>query len=75
MPLDAKSTPSQEISHNTSGYRGVSFIKAHGKWRAAISVDGKKKHIGYFSTAEEAHRAFLAASFNIRDAEFMKAVA
>ncbi|MEZ0081757.1 hypothetical protein ABIF72_004231 [Bradyrhizobium japonicum] len=30
--------------NNTSGYRGVSFIQSHGMWRAAISVNGKKKH-------------------------------
>lgn len=53
--------------NNTSGYRGVSFIQSHGMWRAAISVNGKKKHIGYFDTAEAAHVAFVAASAEVRD--------
>lgn len=53
--------------NNTSGYRGVSFIRAHGKWRAAISVGAKKKHLGYFETAEEAHAAFCDAVNGHRD--------
>jgi hypothetical protein len=42
---------------NTSGYRGVSFIRAHGKYRAAVQVNGRKQHIGYFSRAEDAQLA------------------
>lgn len=42
------------LPRNTSGHRGVSFIRAHGKFRAAVNVDGKKKHIGYFDTAKAA---------------------
>lgn len=39
---------------NTSGYKGVSWHKAHNKWRAVIQVNGKHKHLGLFATAEEA---------------------
>jgi len=46
---------------NTSGYRGVSFIKAHGKYRAAVQIDGRKQHIGYFRTAEAARAAASSA--------------
>jgi hypothetical protein len=53
--------------NNTSGYRGVSFIRSHGRWRAAISVNGKKKHLGYFESAELAHAAFVDASQVGRD--------
>jgi hypothetical protein len=52
--------------NNTSGYRGVSFIKSHGKFRAAIGIGGKKKHIGYFNTAAEAHLAVAEAIFKTR---------
>lgn len=34
--------------------RGVSWSKAKNKWRAAIYADNKQKHLGYFSTMEEA---------------------
>lgn len=43
-------------THCTSktGERGVSWSKAKNKWRAAVYVDNKQKHLGYFSTIEEA---------------------
>ena len=33
----------------SSQYRGVSWYKPHDKWRASIVVNGKAKHLGYFS--------------------------
>ncbi len=38
--------------NNTSGVMGVSWIKAEGKWRAYIQVNGVKKHLGYFNKKE-----------------------
>lgn len=32
------------------------------KWKAIISVDGKKVALGYFSTEQEAHNAYLEAA-------------
>ncbi|MDW2635890.1 HNH endonuclease [Citrobacter portucalensis] len=43
--------------NNKSGFRGVSFFKQTGKWRAATNIDKKKVHVGYFDTAEEAAAA------------------
>lgn len=40
--------------NNKTGYKNVSFLEKSGKYRARIVVDGKYKHLGYFSTAEEA---------------------
>ena len=40
--------------NNTSGYRGVSYIKIRGDYRAQIRVNLKKIHLGYFQTAVEA---------------------
>jgi hypothetical protein len=42
-----------------SGLIGASWHTQSQKWRAAIQIDGKKKHLGYFNTAEEAHLVFL----------------
>ena len=44
---------------NTTGYRGVH--KWHGKYRAKIVVNKKQIHLGTFSTAEEAAKAYEAA--------------
>lgn len=42
-------------SNNNSGYPGVSYFKITKKWRAAINIEkGKKKHLGYFDSFEEA---------------------
>lgn len=50
-------------SHNTSGFKGVSLHKRSGRFAAYYKKHGKKQHIGYFATAEEAHAAYsLAAS-------------
>jgi len=40
---------------------GVCFDKASGKFMAYIKVNGKQKHLGYFTTAEEAFFAYKAA--------------
>lgn len=45
---------------NKSGYKGV--IKDGRKWRASLTKDGKKIHIGAYSTAEEAARAYDEAA-------------
>jgi len=44
-----------------SGFRGVHFDRATGKWVAQIKIDGTKRHIGGFRTPEEAGRAYDAA--------------
>ena len=42
----------------TSDYRGVSWYKAHKKWRAHITHEGKPHHLGYFDDEDEAHQAY-----------------
>jgi transcription elongation factor Elf1 len=43
---------------NTSGYKGVSFKK--GKYEASISDNNKRIHLGRFTTAEDAAKAYNA---------------
>jgi hypothetical protein len=49
-------------TNNTSGYKGVHYDSARGKWKAEICVRGKGHHLGRFPTAEEAARAYDAAA-------------
>lgn len=49
-------------SNNTSGYPGVTFDKATGKWKAQITVRGKHHYLGLFDTAYEAHLAYEKAA-------------
>jgi hypothetical protein len=44
----------------SSGYLGVTQGRG-GRWRASIVVDGKKRSLGTFVTAEEAADAYLTA--------------
>lgn len=48
--------------NNRSGYKGVSWYTAYGKWQAMIKVHRKVKHLGYFATKEEAIAAYAAAA-------------
>ena len=45
----------------TSKYRGVFFNKRVGKFTARIKVDGKAKHLGFFSDEKLAGEAYLKA--------------
>jgi hypothetical protein len=47
---------------NTSNYKGVCFSKAAHKYQANITVNGKLKHLGLFTTAEQASEAYEAAA-------------
>lgn len=49
-------------STSKSGFKGVCFRKDIGKWMARIKVNGKQHHLGCFTTAEDAHAAYVAAS-------------
>jgi hypothetical protein len=43
-----------KLNTNKTGYRGVSFHKEKGKYRAVITCNGKYKHLGYFDAPEKA---------------------
>lgn len=48
-----------------SGLTGASFHKRIGKWQSYINVDKKRRYLGYFDTAEEAHAAHLDAKKSV----------
>lgn len=49
-------------SRNTSGYKGVFWRSDRCKWRACISVDGKRISLGSFDTLEEGHAVYVEAA-------------
>ncbi len=59
------------LKSNVSGYRGVYFHRGNGKWRARITVDGKKKSLGLFETVEAAASAYAEAA-RIHHGEFRR---
>lgn len=44
-------------SDNTTGATGVYFHKPSGRWRARITINGVKRHLGMFDTIEDAKAA------------------
>lgn len=57
IPLSAQGFNKRKSSKNTSGYEGVSFKKSTNKWVARITIEGIRKQIGSFDSAELAHKA------------------
>jgi hypothetical protein len=52
-------------SNSKSGVKGVSWHKSSGKWRAVIKYEGKHKHIGAFSSIEDAAIAYRNAEIKL----------
>lgn len=48
--------------NNQSGYKGVHYYAKNNSWRAQIMDHGKKRHIGYYATPEEAALSYNAES-------------
>lgn len=53
-------------SNNTTGFKGVSARNDCNKFTAQIRYKGKKFHLGFFDTAEEAARACDAKAEHLR---------
>lgn len=51
-------------STNASGYAGVSWKKSRCKWVAQANMDGKRKYLGLFQTAEDASDAYIEAKYS-----------
>lgn len=47
---------------NRTGYKGVSYHKKAGKFRAYIVINGKQIHLGLFDTAEQAAQKYAEAA-------------
>jgi hypothetical protein len=52
-------------ANNKLGIQGVYKVK--NRFRAVLTTHGKGKHLGYFSTAEEAHEAYVLAKRKLHE--------
>jgi hypothetical protein len=48
--------------NNVSGFKGVSLHKRTGRWVAQIGINMKRKHLGFFCSAEDAAKAYDTAA-------------
>jgi len=49
------------VAQFSSGYKGVTFHRQSGKWRAQIKINGKQIGLGYYTTEPESHQIYLKA--------------
>lgn len=61
----AQNTQNRSRPQGGNPYLGVYWYAQRNKWRALIILNGHAKHIGLFTTAEEARDAYLAAKKEI----------
>lgn len=47
--------------NNTSGFKGVSYCHRKGRWYAKIKRRGRQRWLGYHTTPEAAHAAYVDA--------------
>jgi len=52
---------SKDKKNGSSEYIGVCWHKPSKKWKAQITINGKKKHLGHFINEEEASKAYQKA--------------
>ena len=50
-----------ETRISSSQYKGVSWNKYRDKWRSQIEINGKQKHLGYFTSEEDAAEVYQKA--------------
>ena len=63
LATPAQNTRNQKLHPlNTSGHKGVSYIKRTGKWDARIKKDYVQYCLGVYSTKEEAYAAYCEAA-------------
>ena len=56
-----------QVNNASSGLLGVSYSKNKNKYASQIMLNKKQNHLGYFSTPEEAHDAYLKAKRQIHE--------
>jgi hypothetical protein len=58
--------------NNSSGFKGVTWNRAIGKWQAQITLNRRHRVLGHFTDPETAHAAYLAAAQELHG-EFARA--
>lgn len=63
LATDAQNKANSKLDRrNTAGLKGAVYRAKRRRWRAQIIIAGKARHLGYFSTPQGAHAAYMAAA-------------
>ena len=57
----AQNLQNRRAQSGTSRFRNVTWNKNHQRWHVALRLDGRNRHIGFFSDEEEANQAAIEA--------------
>ncbi len=55
----------EKKSESSSVFKGVLWSKKYGKWESKINASGKRKHIGYFHSEQEAGHAYNKSAIEL----------
>lgn len=55
----------ERTAKSSSKYVGVTWCKRENKWLSRIRINGKLKHLGYFTIELDAHKAYQQALLSI----------
>jgi hypothetical protein len=64
--LTNRENSSKDKKNGSSQYTGVYWCNYYNKWHSRIYLNGKKKHLGYFTSEIEAHEAYQKALSEIK---------
>lgn len=70
--ISHRENSSKDVKNKTSLFTGVSFIKSKNKWSSNIHFNGKKKHLGYFTSEIEASEYYQNALKSIENGTEIK---
>jgi hypothetical protein len=65
IPLRFVNQGQSAQKRNATGLRGAQFDRSRGKWKAAVTIEGKRRNLGRYDTAEEA--AVVAREFRLKN--------
>lgn len=58
--------------NNTSGYKGVTWNKQHGKWKVQLGLNYGRIHLGYFVNVINAAKAYDVGAIKYFDKKYAK---